>query len=94
MAEQKNTMLPCKEYGEEAKEMPKIIIEPGKRSGYVGIQNKQIVARGSTQGEAGKRSHRKDPSATVEAARVRTTENGKPDEFLVLYHGKKHKKQN
>jgi hypothetical protein len=62
--------------------MPKIFIEPGERSGYVAIQNKQIVGRGSTQAEAGERAHRKDPSATVEAARVRTTENGKPDEEI------------
>jgi hypothetical protein len=69
--------------------MPKIIVEPGKKSGYVAIQNKEIIAQGDTQAKAAQRAHRKDPTATLEAARVRTTENGKPDEFRVLYHGKK-----
>lgn len=40
--------------------MRKIIIEPGERSGYVGIQNKRIVVRGSTQEETGARAHRKN----------------------------------
>ena len=69
--------------------MAKIFIEPGKKSGYVAIQNKQIIAQADTQARAGAKAHRIDPTATVEAARVKTTENGKPDEFRVLYHGKK-----
>ncbi len=69
--------------------MPKIFIEPGERSGSVAIRNKQVITRGGTQEAAGEKAHRKDPTATVEAARVRTTGNGKPDEYRVLYQGKK-----
>lgn len=67
--------------------MPRIFIEPGDRGGYVALRNKRVIARGDTQAETGAKAHEKDPSATIEAARVRTTENGKPDEYRVLYNG-------
>ncbi len=69
--------------------MPKIIVEPSENGGYDAIQSKKVIAHGRTQGLTGERAHRLDPAATVEAARVRWTTDGKPDKFRVLYHGDK-----
>jgi hypothetical protein len=69
--------------------MPKIIVEPSENGGYDAIQNRKVITHGRTQELAGDRAHRIDPSATVEAARVRWTPGGKPDKFRVLHHGVK-----
>jgi hypothetical protein len=65
----------------------KIIVEPDDE-GYAALLNGKVVVRGKTQKETGERAHELRPYDAVEAARVRTTEEGKPDEFRLLHAAK------
>ena len=68
--------------------MANIIVEPEDDGGYAALQNGRVVVRGKTQKETGDIAHDLRPNDTIEAARVRTTEDGIPDEFRKL-HGPK-----
>jgi hypothetical protein len=68
--------------------MANIIVEPEDDGGFAALKNGRVVVRGKTQKEAGDKAHDLRPNDTIEAARVRTTEDGIPDEFRKL-HGPK-----
>jgi hypothetical protein len=68
--------------------MANIIVEP-EEDGYAAIKKGKVVVRGQTQKEAGDRAHELRPNDTIEAARVRTTEDRKPDEFRLLHRPKR-----
>jgi hypothetical protein len=70
--------------------MANIIVEPEKNGGFAALKNGKVVVRGETQKEAADRAHDRRPQDTIEAARVRTTGEGIPDEFRKL-HGPKRK---
>jgi hypothetical protein len=54
-------------------------------NGYRATANGRTVATGETQNEAGWEALQKRPNAAVVAQRVKTTENGYPDEFRRMY---------
>lgn len=68
--------------------MGNIIVEPEDDGGYVALKNGKVVVRGATQKQTGDKAHDLRPNDTIEAARVRTTDDGIPDEFRKL-HGPK-----
>jgi hypothetical protein len=68
--------------------MGNIIVEPEEDGGYAALKNGKVVVRGVTQKQTGDKAHDLRPNDTIEAARVRTTEDGIPDEFRKL-HGPK-----
>jgi hypothetical protein len=68
--------------------MGNIIVEPEEDGGYAALKNGKVVVRGATQKQTGDKAHDLRPSDTIEAARVRTTDDGIPDEFRKL-HGPK-----
>ena len=68
--------------------MGNIIVEPEDDGGYAALKNGKVVVRGVTQRQTGDKAHDLRPNDTIEAARVRTTEDGIPDEFRKL-HGSK-----
>jgi hypothetical protein len=68
--------------------MGNIIVEPEDDGGYAALKNGKVVVRGLTQKQTGDKAHDLRPNDTIEAARVRTTEDGIPDEFRKL-HGPK-----
>jgi hypothetical protein len=68
--------------------MGNIIVEPEDDGGYAALKNGKVVVRGVTQKQTGDKAHDLRPNDTIEAARVRTTEDGIPDEFRKL-HGPK-----
>ncbi len=70
--------------------MANIIVEPEESGGFAALKNGRVIVRGGTQREAGARAHELRPRDTIEAARVRTTGEGIPDEFRKL-HGPKRK---
>jgi len=55
--------------------------------GYVAFQNKQPIARGSTQKETAERAHRLRPNDPILAERVRDTDKGHRDKWRRLYPG-------
>lgn len=55
------------------------------KSGYKATANGKTIATGDTQNEAGWNGLQKRPNAAVVAQRVKTTENGIPDEFRRMY---------
>ena len=60
--------------------MSNVFVErEGKK--YVAIQNKQIIATGSTQAQAINRAHDKRPNDPVLAERVRNTDKGSRDKW-------------
>jgi hypothetical protein len=60
--------------------MPTLFVEP--RDGmYVVLKNHRVQATARTQEKAIERAHALDRTADVKVARVRTTENGKPDQW-------------
>jgi hypothetical protein len=70
--------------------MANVIVEPDKeRGGYSALQNGKVVVRGYTQKDTGDRAHDLRPNDTIEAARVRRTKEGIPDEFRRRLHGPK-----
>jgi hypothetical protein len=70
--------------------MANIIVEPEKDGGFAALKNGKVVVRGETQREAADKAHDLRPNDTIEAARLRTTAEGTPDEFRKL-HGPKRK---
>lgn len=68
--------------------MGNIILEPEEDGGYAALKNGKVVVRGATQKQTGDKAHDLRPNDTIEAARVRTTDDGIPDEFRKL-HGPK-----
>jgi len=54
-------------------------------TGYRARANGKTIATGETQNEAGWGALQKRPNAPVVAQRVKTTENGYPDEFRRMY---------
>jgi len=68
--------------------MGNIIVEPEDDGGYAALKNGKVVVRGVTQKQTGDKAHDLRPNDTIEAARIRTTEDGIPDEFRKL-HGPK-----
>lgn len=68
--------------------MGNIIVEPEENGGYAALKNGKVVVRGATQKQTGDKAHDLRPNDTIEAARVRTTDDGIPDEFRKL-HGPK-----
>lgn len=64
--------------------MSNIYVEREDRK-YVAIQNKQVIATGRTQAEAGARAHRKNPDDPILAERQRFTGGGSPDKWRRLY---------
>jgi hypothetical protein len=60
--------------------MPTLFVEP-RDGNYVVLKNHKVQATAKTQEKAIDKAHALDPDADVKAARVRTTENGKPDEW-------------
>ena len=65
--------------------MSDIIVSRFKAGGYKATQGGRKIAEGDTQNEAGWNGQKKDPEAAVIALRVKTTENGYPDEFRRMY---------
>ena len=61
--------------------MPKLFVEPRDEIYVVLDNNGRVQARARTQGKAIEKAHALDPKADVKAARVRTTEYGKPDQW-------------
>lgn len=68
--------------------MGNIIVEPEEDGGYAALKNGKVVVRGATQKQTGEKAHDLRPNDTIEAARVRTTDDGIPDKFRKL-HGPK-----
>ena len=68
--------------------MGNIIVEPEEDGGYAALKNGKVVVRGATQRQTGDKAHDLRPNDTIQAAHVRTTEDGIPDEFHKL-HGPK-----
>jgi len=69
--------------------MANVIVEPDKREGgYRAMQRGRVVARGDTQRETGEKAHELRPHDTIEAARVRDTDEGIRDEFRLLHRPK------
>ena len=68
--------------------MGNIIVEPEDDGGYAALKNGKVVVRGVTQKQTGDKAHDLRPNDTIEAARIRTTVDGIPDEFRKL-HGPK-----
>ena len=60
--------------------MPTLFVEPRDGNSVV-LKNHKVQATAKTQEKAIDKAHALDPDADVKAARVRTTENGKPDEW-------------
>jgi len=60
--------------------MPTLFVEP-RDGNYVVLKNHKVQATAKTQEKAIDKAHALDPDADVKAARVRTTENGEPDEW-------------
>ena len=60
--------------------MPTLFVEP-RDGNYVVLKNHKVQVKAKTQAKAIDKAHALDPDADVKAARVRTTENGKPDEW-------------
>jgi hypothetical protein len=60
--------------------MPKLFVEH-RGEIYVVLKNRRIQAKARTQEKAIEKAHAVDPEADVKAARVRTTEYGKPDQW-------------
>jgi len=48
---------------------------------YVVLKDHKVKAKARTQEKAIEKAHALDPEADVKAARVRTTENGNPDQW-------------
>ena len=61
--------------------MPKLFVEPRGEMYVVLNNNGRVQARARTQVKAIAKAHALDPEADVKAARVRTTECGKPDQW-------------
>jgi len=61
--------------------MPKLFVEPRGEMFVVLNSNGRVQARARTQAKAIEKAHALDPEADVKAARVRTTESGKPDQW-------------
>jgi hypothetical protein len=60
--------------------MPKLFVEP-RGEMYVVLKNHRVQAKARTQEKAIEKAHALDPEADIKAARVRTTEHGKPDQW-------------
>jgi hypothetical protein len=60
--------------------MPTLFVEP-RDGNYVVLKNHKVQATAKTQAKAIDKAHALDSDADVKAARVRTTGNGKPDEW-------------
>jgi hypothetical protein len=61
--------------------MAKLFVEPRGETYVVLNNNGRVQARGRTQAKAIEKAHALDPEADVKAARVRTTDYGKPDQW-------------
>jgi hypothetical protein len=61
--------------------MPKLFVEPRGEIYVVLDSNGRVHARARTQEKAIEKAHALDSEADVKAARVRTTEYGKPDQW-------------
>lgn len=61
--------------------MPRLFVEPRGDMYVVLNNNGRVQAQARTQAKAIEKAHALDPDADVKAARVRTTEHGKPDQW-------------
>lgn len=69
--------------------MPNVIVEPEEGGTFAAFQNKRVIARGCTQLETGEKAHHLRPNDHVVAARVRTTEDARPDKFRHMFGPKR-----
>ena len=65
--------------------MSDIFVERKPNGNYAAIQNKHVIATGSTQAEAGARAHRAKPEDPVLAERFRNTSSGSRDKWRRMY---------
>jgi hypothetical protein len=65
--------------------MSDIFVERKPNGRYAAIQKKQVIATGSTQGEAAARAHRAKPGDPILAERVRNTTGGSRDKWRRMY---------
>jgi hypothetical protein len=65
--------------------MSDIFVERKPNGKYAAIQNKHVIATGSTQAEAGPRAHPAKPEDPVLAERVRNTSGGSRDKWRRMY---------
>lgn len=61
--------------------MSNIYVEREDNRKYIAIQNKQVIAKGSTQEEAAAKAHKKNPEDPVLVERVRNTKFGGRDKW-------------
>jgi hypothetical protein len=70
----------------EAYQMSDVIVSKvAKTKTYKATQGGRKIAEGKTQNEAAWNAHKKVPKAPILAQRVKTTDNGFPDEFRRIY---------
>jgi len=65
--------------------MSNVFVERKDDGTYVATQNRQVIAKGSTQAEAAEHAHRKALGCPVFVERVRDTKGGSRDKWRRVY---------